>query len=957
MKQKTILYLSFIFFVCALSWGIYTILYYLGMPVHGAVLLESSEASRLSEFCNPNSFVCRGLFGFFPFISHTLTRMGPFLWFGIASVVFYGVFLIFTVKGPYKRISFYLAPWHVYATFLLALTIIFTVIAFGTTKTTVNSNTVMVPVRRIVEPLPSVYRGAAPEALAVLQKNFKQLNDSNCLLENGKFSNDASKYLIKTKCIYGSFITRVLSQFAFISFLILEFLATGSLLIYLFKKILLLIGKSSDSFSITFPSLLVESVVSASLGACTWIVILWTLAVIGIYTSTVGWIALAAVLAISYKQLLYWLRAFVFSKVHIDKPYYAISIIIFWILLSYLAFNFLNVVRPFPIGWDDLGSYLNRPRLLVSYGEFVFSMATFQWEYISSLGFLLFGHGSPFGATASMEINWLAGALAVAVVFLFTNTFLGKGYGLMSALLYYSMPLIGHFSFADMKIDNAVFAIGAMSMFCMFLFLFPKGQEGETWRPKWHWLILSGVFSGFAFGIKQTAIMVAMTNGAILLGVLLNWIAFLGVVIASLGIYIFRGILDVKDIFDRIPNLNLSFSPDQFAIAFMVIAISLIGISLFVSRNRFSLFVKSILLFMAVTAIPVAPWLLHNKAMHGWDNIGGIEFGAPNTVTPKFDIGGLLDEENNNVGGGVISLPEELAVNISSPICQPTGKVEELDRYWGSNKGFKHYLTLPWRSVNNMDSAGYYVTTHPGLLMFPLLLLLPFFWIKKSSWLRWLFLGTIFLLIQWMFLANGIPWYGIGVFLGLCVGLEALVAKSPDFPSRMIMGLFALIWILIMFNNRLWQFDMQRNIFEYSIGKVDAQTMMERTIPFYDDISDIVVERNETMVNRPYLYRIGTFIPYFIPRNLEIIGIVDHQLDTFNCLYQERDPALTLKRLKALGFNSIIFDTNTDTIERDPNGSLHKKVSDFVKFVQSPESGLKVVIDNKAAGVAFFIIP
>jgi hypothetical protein len=411
----------------------------------------------------------------------------------------------------------------------------------------------------------------------------------------------------------------------------------------------------------------------------------------------------------------------------------------------------------------------------------------------------------------------------------------------------------------------------------------------------------------------------------------------------------------VKDIFDRIPNLNLSFSPDQFAIAFMVIAISLIGISLLISRNRFPVLIKSILFFAVAMAIPITPWLIHNNAMYGWENIG-IELSAPNNITPGFDFSGSLDGKSNN-RREIISLPKDLAVDINNPLCQQTGMVEELDRYWGFSKGIMHYITLPWRTVHNMNSAGYYVTTHPGLLMFPLLLLLPFFWIKKSGWLRWLFLGTIFLLIQWMFLANGIPWYGIGVFLGLCIGLEALVAKSPDFPSRIIMGLFTLIWVLIMFNNRLWQFDMQRNIFEYSIGKVDAETMRERTIPFYDDISDIVVKRNETMVNRPYLYRIGTFIPYFIPRNLEIIGMMDHQLDAFNCLYQERDPALTSKRLKALGFNSIIFDTNTDSIERDQNGSLHKKVDVFIEFVQSPDSGVKVVVDNKSAGVAFFLIP
>jgi len=256
-----------------------------------------------------------------------------------------------------------------------------------------------------------------------------------------------------------------------------------------------------------------------------------------------------------------------------------------------------------------------------------------------------------------------------------------------------------------------------------------------------------------------------------------------------------------------------------------------------------------------------------------------------------------------------------------------------------------------------LDSAGYYVTTMPGLLLFPLLLLLPFFWRKESRWLRWLFAGTFLMLFQWIFLAKGIPWYGIGIFLGLTIGLEALITKAPDLPSRSVLSVLTCMWILLMLNNRFWQYEMQKNLFEYPMGKVSYETLRERTIPYYDDISDIVVDRYKSMPDRPHLYRVGTFIPYFIPRNLEIIAAADHQLDLFNCLYQERDPALTTERLKSLGFNSIIFDSNTATIERNSQGTLHKKVNAFVSYLNNPESNLKPVINDPGAGVAFIIIP
>ena len=163
--------------------------------------------------------------------------------------------------------------------------------------------------------------------------------------------------------------------------------------------------------------------------------------------------------------------------------------------------------------------------------------------------------------------------------------------------------------------------------------------------------------------------------------------------------------------------------------------------------------------------------------------------------------------------------------------------------------------------------------------------------------------------------------------------------------------------LFVAFGNRFWQFELQKNLFEYPFGKINAATLLERTIPHYNDIADILVQVYRDNPDRPYLYRVGTFIPYFIPRNLEIIGLADHQLDTFNCLYQERDRKKTLARLKYLGFSSIIFDTNTGTIEQDIRGSLHQQVQTFVDFLNDPAIGGQVLINETDAGVAFLLIP
>ena len=175
----------------------------------------------------------------------------------------------------------------------------------------------------------------------------------------------------------------------------------------------------------------------------------------------------------------------------------------------------------------------------------------------------------------------------------------------------------------------------------------------------------------------------------------------------------------------------------------------------------------------------------------------------------------------------------------------------------------------------------------------------------------------------------------------------------PTVPGLVLVALS----LMTAYSQRFWQFDQQRNLFEYPIGKVSYEAMRERTIPHYDDIREMIELRAEQNQERPYVYRVGTFIPYFIPKNLEVLPVADHQLDFFNCLYQEHDAALTLKRLQALGFNSIIFDTNTHTIEQDPNGSLHQKVQEFVDFVNTPGLGVTLPINDPDGGIAFILLP
>lgn len=936
MTNRFLLHLRVALLMLLLLWGGYTLLAYLAVNVHQAVLLSEAQQNTIRSVCEGGT-ICTGLMSVIPVISNTVGRASPFVWYFVWSLLVYGAVLGMSfLKTGSWRLQFTMTPLRFILAFVGFTWLLFTVFSSG--------NVDGQPYRQIFMPSARVYPGADEQTINTLLEDYKELKVRGCLTEIQSAGMGVEISEVSHVCIQSAFFTRVLSEIFCVLFLLFVFLSFGRFL--------------RQRLGVPAKTPLLDALFSAGLGACGVIVLLWTLAVAGVYTQMAGWLLLLALPLIVWPHALHWIQSLTRQTWEFRDPWYSGFLFLTWLLLSYLVFNFLTVVRPFPIGWDDLGVYLNDPRLLVSYGSFIPRMFGFQWQYITSLGFLLFGYDSWFGATTSMMMNWTAGLLSVFAVYAFGATYLGRRQGVIAALLYYTLPLVGHFSFADMKVDNAVFTMGTLSVLALFLALFSTEDDSDdssadTAPSFWRWIILAGIFGGFGFAMKPTVVMVVMSLFALLIGVLLQPIAFAGGMFLSWAVFTHQGIFNVKDVLQRMVGNADAVSQSSVTLTCLVIGVVLLGIGCYRNRQVVHKAFLASVLFLGVFLASILPWLIHNNIVAG-RTVPALLLSAPNTVAPDFLVGGQTVAPGRNAR----TLPPELSVDDKSPACVGgTSKAEELDRYWGYGGGIGHYFGLPWRSVMNTDSAGYYVTTVPALLMFPLLLLLPFFWTKKGRWLRWLFAGTLFMVVQWIFFANGVPWYGIGMFTGIVIGLEALIAKAPDRQTRIAASVFVLLSVLIAIGNRFWQFESQKSLYAYPLGIVSAPAMQERTIPHYNLIRDIVLQRSASMPATPYVYRIGTFIPYFIPKNLEILPIADNQLDLFTCINQDKNATLTLARLKALGFNSIIFDTNTSTIERNPNGSLHKKVQAFLDFVNTPGLGLQAVVNDLAGGIVYILLP
>lgn len=906
-------------YLCAILlviWGAYTTLIFLGVPAHFSVLSLQSMYQGISNGCTQTADVCRGMHTLLPMLQTFIVRMQPLLpYMAISGLAWLALLGWSTFISGQVALRFTMRPWHLASLFIVAILLFQVSIAAQAPNETNN-----LPYLTVIDASEKVFPTAPKELLTAMRDNVTALERANCLTPAGT-AGDATIYKIGFHCVYSAFFSRTFTQIICI-FIFLLFVSSIGRFGFLQLK-LPPVEKGT------------ELLCSVVIGICMFIVALWALALVHAFAMPFLWALLVLGFALAYKHVLYWARQFTHYSWEVQTPWYCLSWVFAWLLLSLLAFNFLTVVRPFPIGWDDLGVYLNEPRLLTSYGFMTPFFAVFRWEYITALGFGLFGYESVFGATFAMLLNWSAGLLAVGAIILLTRRFLPMRASILAGLLYYMLPIVGHFSFADMKTDNAVFMFQFAAIAATLFYLFPRTDE-EAKSSGYGWLIFAGVCTAIGFATKPTTAMAFFASIALLVSGFTNAIGFIAVCIATFTFFALYGTLNTVEVFAKI-----GFDVSKYTIVFIgLLSTAIFGMAALLKKQKNILpMAQAIGMYIGAFILCIIPWLVLTNIANG-NTVPALLFN-----TPAFNKVVTYDD-----------LPANLAIDPNHELCKSTGGVEELDRYWGNHAGIFQYMLLPWRSVMNTDIHGYYVTSYAALLLVPLLLFAPLFWKPENKWLRWLAAATIFMLVQWIFLANGVVWYGIGMFAGLVIMLAAFTTSSSLLISYTA-TFFIVLSIITAFGMRMWQFDLQKNMYDYQVGKASATVMAERTIPHYNNVRDEIAHLRATRPNNQFVYRIGTFIPYFIPRNFEVFGRIDHQLDFFNCLHQERDNQKTLQRIKALGFNSFIFDTNTATIEKDPNGSLHKKVAAFTSWVRDPSLGMTSFINDPQAGIAYFIIP
>lgn len=370
------------------------------------------------------------------------------------------------------------------------------------------------------------------------------------------------------------------------------------------------------------------------------------------------------------------------------QPFFVIG------LMLVTAASFLHVMRPIPIGWDDIGVYMNVPSLTAEHGALVGGFGTYNWGLIMSLGFLVWK--TPYIA---MLFSFLGGILAFFGLSVVLKHLRGRektsSVPLFLVTAFAMAPFVLFQLGEDMKIDLSLLFMGTVaSLIGMLLW-----RHENLRRPSWY--VLLGIIFGIALGIKMTALLlIVMILGLLLLRMVGGW-----------------GLTALLCWFLFVLFLGNIFSLSGLDVSGVTRTIFLIGTALGGLGASIITFMRSkapaeLIKFVAITVLSMlfafSPWIIFN--VRSWCV----------TTCPPLSITMLISSASSNpVLPPSPTTPAPVATASGSTMTGTTlqqqleqtgGNSEELGRYAGYDQSLMHYLSLPFDSSFSINVSGDYVT-------------------------------------------------------------------------------------------------------------------------------------------------------------------------------------------------------------------------------------------------------
>lgn len=597
------------------------------------------------------------------------------------------------------------------------------------------------------------------------------------------------------------------------------------------------------------------------------------------------------ILVLSYDQVWFWLKNFFTKNITIKTSFFDPKVFLFLLIIVFMAHNFLDNLRPSPIGYDDLTVYINNPKTMAQEGHLLSGTMSHYWELFTSLGIILYK-----SVNATLLLSFLGSLLSLVAVYFLTRVYFvmrgleqvkAQTMAVLCATIFYTLPMVAFQSSKDLKVDliTIIFAVLA-------LFSFWQWRKDYIDNKKMNiWLYISAFLVGFAIAIKFTNLFFA----------------------AILAIY----------------ALWTVFSQYRFEF------------------KKYTL----VLWFILITLMPVLPIMARNLYQTKSLTVANMRFGQAVVESIKIDptfTGSVAQPDyakymrDNSTGGReevgrYIGYDKWYKKYLLLPFRTTTNYFVS-GTYIDISFLFLAFVPLALLLYfKDKDKSKKRIFFEMGVLAIIFWLI----WAFTASGIIWYglsgFIFLLLLLVEALYQIRVNCHRFVYYFCIICVVIWFICAtalRTTFIPS----------YNLVLDPASL----------KYARGEFDQKMYLDNKFQPYIGIIDTINQDIKTNLNNPpIVYRVGTFYKYMIDYNDRTV-LDDQMLDKFAFAFQDKDYQKTLERFKNTGIKYLIIDRSLMNLDSTPEKSLVNKGVDFLNFLQQNQTNLQLLNDPKDDKIMIF---
>jgi len=356
-----------------------------------------------------------------------------------------------------------------------------------------------------------------------------------------------------------------------------------------------------------------KTVLSLATGIMLIVMIAFVIAAVkGLYWFILGPLLIACI-AINFKNTLRFLKKVSFEKLKPAKNLNFLGVASLLLLIFLIQLNLLQNISPFPKGWDSLSLYVKLPTIINDYHGLVRGYQPYNWSIFMSFGMVLFD-----SMETVLALSFVGGVLCLLGLFAIGKDILkmNPNYIYLALVSFYLIPSVAFQSFQEQKVDLGLLFIVLSIVILMFNWIkdlrtnlekdeqaFTKLSLRSLANP---YLVLMGLLTGFAFGIKLTTLFTYFSVICIFWFIEFGYIGFIG----SSMLCCFAILLVRLDDMSGMRSYHLSANYLQWVLL-------LIGVVSFVyllkkSRKGFTRTVVFSIVYSIFFALMATPWITKN---------------------------------------------------------------------------------------------------------------------------------------------------------------------------------------------------------------------------------------------------------------------------------------------------------------------------------------------------------